>query len=384
MRILMVSKACVVGIYQRKLEEIARLPGLDLTAIVPPVWNDSSGPIRLERAYTEGYRLVVEPLRFNGRFHLHYFPALGKHIRELRPEIVHIDEEPYNLAAWHALMLARGVGAKTLFFSWQNVRRQYPFPFSAGERWTLRHVDHAIMGTHSAAELWRAKGYRGPLTVIPQFGVDPAIFHPPDRQPKEPVIGYIGRLVPEKGVDVLICAAGRAGALRLRIIGQGPERTKLERLARAHGVPVEFTGQVPSMQMPDLYRELTALVLPSRTLRTWKEQFGRVLVEAMACGVPVIGSDSGAIPEVIGDAGLIFPEGDSEALASQLAALLDDPSLRAQLGARGRVRVTENYTHTQVAARTVEVYRAMLGEANAGIHGLSGDPANGRMTAWDR
>jgi glycosyltransferase involved in cell wall biosynthesis len=96
------------------------------------------------------------------------------------------------------------------------------------------------------------------------------------------------------------------------------------------------------------------------TRRNWKEQFGRVLVEAMASGVPVIGSDSGAIPGVIGDAGLVVPEGDVAALHGALCRLRDDPHLRRELAQRGRQRALAHFTHQQIAAATVEVYRQMM------------------------
>src|SRR5262245_36972968 len=102
MKILMLSKACLVGAYQRKLEEIARFDGVELTVIVPPVWLDPAGPVELERAHTRGYRLLVDPIRFNGQFHTYHFPKLKQRLAEIRPDIVHIDEEPYNLATWLA------------------------------------------------------------------------------------------------------------------------------------------------------------------------------------------------------------------------------------------------------------------------------------------
>lgn len=212
MRILMISKACVVGAYQRKLEALACLPDIDLTVIVPPSWRDPSGELKLERAYTKGYRLLVEPIRFNGSFHLHYYPTLPRRIRELRPDIVHIDEEPYNVATWHALWAAKRIGAKALFFSWQNIARAYPIPFAWGERWTLRTVDYAIAGTDSAAEVWRSKGYRKPLAVIQQFGVDPDVFTPNIAKQAGSgfVIGCVGRLVSEKGIDTLNSCGGAA------------------------------------------------------------------------------------------------------------------------------------------------------------------------------
>ncbi len=114
LRVLMLSKACIVGIYQRKLEAIARL-GVELLTLVPPSWKDERGETKLERVYTEGYQLQVIPITFNGNFHLHYYPTLGEWISRFRPHIVHIDEEPYNLASWQALYHARRRSEITLF-----------------------------------------------------------------------------------------------------------------------------------------------------------------------------------------------------------------------------------------------------------------------------
>ncbi|MBZ0301703.1 MAG: glycosyltransferase family 4 protein [Anaerolineae bacterium] len=363
MRVLMLSKACIVGIYQRKLEAIAEL-GVDLLTLVPPSWKDERGETRLERAYTQGYRLEETPIWFNGSFHLHLYPHFARVLRQFRPDIVHIDEEPYNAATWQALYAARRVGAKTLFFSWQNIQRNYPPPFSLGERWVLRQIDYALMGTESAAQVWRSKGYTGPLRVVPQFGVDPELFHPQPQDPNRPfTIGYFGRLVPEKGLTLLLDAVTRLeGDWWLRLVGGGPQRAELQALAQQLGIVerVTFCDLLPSAQMPAQYAALDAYVLPSLTRPNWKEQFGRVLVEAMASGVPVIGSDSGAIPDVIGEAGLIFPEGDAAALASQLRRLQADSTLRQTLAVQGRARVLKHFTHQQVAQATVEVYRAMM------------------------
>jgi glycosyltransferase involved in cell wall biosynthesis len=363
-RVLMVSKALVVGIYQKKLEELARLPGVELTAVVPPYWRDAAGRLELERRYTTGYNLVVEPMALNGNYHLHLYPRLGKWMRQVRPDLVHIDEEPYNLATAHALWLARRAGAKSLFFSWQNLQRHYPLPFRLLERYVLDRADYGIVGNREAAGVWRAKGYAGPLEIIPQFGVDPDLFAPGSRPDGRGfVVGYVGRLVEEKGVDLLLEALAKLeGAWRAYILGSGPAHEGLQQQARALGLAarVSFDDQIPSAQMAGYYRQLDVLVLPSRTRPNWKEQFGRVLVEAMACGVPVIGSDSGEIPHVIGDAGLIFPEGQVDVLHAHLMRLMMDAELRADLAQRGRERVLARFTQAQVAAKTHRVYRAML------------------------
>jgi len=365
LRVLMLCKACVVGIYQRKLELIAA-QNIDLSVIVPHFWRDERGKQPLERVYTQGYDLQATSIRFNGNFHLYHFPNLVKQIEAFHPHVIHIDEEPYNFAAWHALYHARKVNAKTVFFCWQNIQRHYPPPFSWGERWALHHVDHLLVGTDDAGTVWRDKGYIGDLSVIPQFGIDPDLFQLQQDKPDRPfTIGYIGRLVEEKGIHHLLEAASRLTVdWRLRLVGGGPMRATLNQQANTLGIAdrIEFIGQIPSTVMPSEYQQLDVLVLPSLTRPNWKEQFGRVLIEAMASGVPVIGSDSGAIPGVIGDAGLVFRESDVDALHNALTQLSDNADLREQLKKRGRAHVIQHYTHQSVADATVEVYRQLANE----------------------
>jgi glycosyltransferase involved in cell wall biosynthesis len=364
----MISKACLVGAYQTKLEQIARYPGIGLSVIVPPSWKGPGHTTTLERAHTAGYDLLVEPVLFNGSFHMHIYPRLGSRMRVLRPQIVHIDEEPYNLATFHALWLARRHGAKALWFSWQNISRRYPIPFRLMERYAMDQADHAIAGSQGAAAVWQAKGYDGQLSVIPQFGVSVEDF-PPRSSHRDPgrgfLIGYVGRLVPEKGVDVLLDAvAGLGGVWRLAVAGAGPERASLEAQVGRLGLSgrVVFEGHLPSARMPAFYRTLDALVLPSRSRPNWVEQFGRVLVEAMASGVPVVGSDCGEIPRVLGDAGLVFREGETDSLRSCLERLMHEPHLWAALALKGRQRVRAHFTQAEIARKTVDVYRAMAAE----------------------
>lgn len=369
MRVLMVSKACLVGAYQTKLEAIASFADVTLQVIVPPSWDDPAGPVALERAHTQGYQLLVDPIRFNGHYHFHYYPRLPQRLQAFQPDILHMDEEPYNLATWLAVRQARRQGARTLFFSWQNICQRYPFPFSWMEKQVLAGVDYAIMGNRASVDVWQAKGYDRPYAVIPQFGVSADLYAPPAQRDRGRgfVIGSASRrLVPAKGVDILLqAAAGLPGMWRLHIAGDGPERPRLEQLAQTLGIAdrVFFDGVISSERMPAYLQQLDVLALPSRTTSQWKEQFGRVLVEAMACEVAVVGSDSGEIPNVIGDAGLIFPEGDVEALRSYLQQLMQRPEWRDEWGRRGRQRALAHYTQAQIAAQTVAVYRQIIGDA---------------------
>lgn len=358
--VVMVSKALVVGAYQKKLEEIAAFPDIRLTAIVPAAW----GTHQAERSFTKGYDLITLPIVFNGKYHLFHLRNLKTVIAKLAPDLIHIDEEPYNYASYQVHRIARRLQIPTIFFSWQNLERRYPFPFSYYEKEILAYARHALVGNSEAVHVWRQKGYDGPIDVIPQFGVDPDFFSPPSGRQGGPfTIGYAGRFVPEKGLDLIIRAAAKLrGEWHLSLLGSGPEKERLSELAGLYnmGGNVKFEDPIPSLQMPDYYRTLDAFVLPSRTERNWKEQFGRVLIEAMACGVPVIGSDSGAIPEVLGPAGLVFDEGDSDSLAHRLQQLMDDEDLRERLAQAGRQRVLNHYTQKIIAEDTVRIYRRVV------------------------
>jgi glycosyltransferase involved in cell wall biosynthesis len=381
MKVLLLSKACIVGAYQKKLEEMAAVEDVNLTVVVPPSWDDARNPTRLEKLHTRGYELIVANLAFNGNYHLHFYPKLGRIVKQIQPDVFHIDEEPYNLATFHAMWLAQAAGAKTVVFSWQNLFRRYPLPFSLMERYVLAHADALLVGNSEAAQVWQRKGYTGVMTMLPQFGVDPAIYfrrqrptrqartsiirHRQSRKPSQPtlVIGFAGRLVEEKGVELLLQAATKlVGPWTLHILGSGPERERLEKMAQWLGVGarVTFDQKMPSSHLPHYFSGLDVLVLPSLTRANWKEQFGRVLIEAMACDVITVGARSGAIPEVIGDAGLTFEEGNVEELRSQLQRLIDEVVLREELRQKGRDRVTQNYTQAAIARHTVEVYRQVL------------------------
>ncbi|MFZ1753300.1 MAG: glycosyltransferase family 4 protein [Caldilineaceae bacterium] len=352
----------------RKAEYMAETPDLQIRHIFPKRWQDDL--LRVDQQLPELPGLERRPMEMIGSPvdpHRSFYRTLAFGIPGFRPHIIHAEEEPDSLAALQIALCRRVFAprAKLLLHTWQNLDRPLSRPVSLVLRATLAAADAIFCANQEAVALLRQRGYSRPTPVIPAVGVDTERFGPrAQREPDIFRVGYVGRLVPEKGIDTLIQAAallvGRqtVGDFQVVIVGGGPAESALRQQMAVLALEerVQFVAPVPTGQIAGLIGGLDALVLPSRSTTVWKEQLGRVLLEAMAVGVPVIGSDSGAIPEVIGDAGLIFPEGDVRALAARLEELRADAGLRGELIGRGLVRATSLYSQKELAARTVEFY----------------------------
>lgn len=179
------------------------------------------------------------------------------------------------------------------------------------------------------------------------------------------VVLYAGRLVWEKGVYQLADAASLLRSVpRLKVIlaGSGPEEDGLRTRISRSGVDgvVRLIGKMPPSSMPDLLSIADVVAVPSIATRKWQEQFGAILIEAMACGRPVVAGDSGAIPEVVGDAGILVRQGDFVALSEAVRGLYENPELRAEIGDRGTARARTLYANEVVAEQIAEVYDGLL------------------------
>jgi glycosyltransferase involved in cell wall biosynthesis len=364
MRVLIVSKAQVVGSYEPRLHEIAAL-GIDLTVIVPPRWQNQV----LEVRNPEGYKLQILPCWLSGHNHFHFY---GGNLGPLNYDLVFIDEEPWSLVTHQLLRRCVREKRPTVLFTWQNIFKTYPPPFAYFERYSLRNADAIVAGNNEAKEILLRKGFQKPVRVIPQFGTDPDFFRrlPVSRKRAELgiskddfVIGYVGRLLEEKGIADLIHSLRTLPTdCILLLIGSGPFGSRTRQIVSDAGIVgrVRWIAQVPSLEIPEYMNALNVLVLPSRTASNWKEQFGRVLIEAMACELPVVGSSSGEIPNVIGNSEFVYPEGDVPALAGILRNLHDNPDCGLVMGRKGRERVLQQFTHKHVAAKMVEFFKTVL------------------------
>jgi glycosyltransferase involved in cell wall biosynthesis/GT2 family glycosyltransferase len=260
-------------------------------------------------------------------------------------DVIDVHEEPFALATAEVLLLRwlRRNRAPFVLYTAQNLRKRYPPPFRWLERHALRRASGISACNSAAARIAETKGFAGRARVIP-LGVDLDRYAPRPATTAagdEIVVGFLGRLVAEKGVDTLLDAAALEPRLRVRIAGAGPLQPELEEAIAARGLAdrVELQGPVDPADVPAYYATLDVLAVPSIPRAGWTEQFGRVAVEAMASGVPVVSSDAGALPDVVGGAGLVVPVGDAAALAT---AVVEAATARAaELRAAGLVRAAE-------------------------------------------
>jgi glycosyltransferase involved in cell wall biosynthesis len=375
MKVLSVAHNAVASSNRRRQIELGRLPDVSLTLLTPPWWFEEGR--RIEAPRPADWRVGRTLGTGNGTRHV-YMSALWGLIRSLQPDVIDLVEEPFAFVALQALvgreLFARS--AALVVYSAVNVRREWRLPYRAIERLVLRRVDGAHAPSNEVGPILRAKGLLDqPVATIP-LGVDaerfalaqPLTFERASR----PRIGFVGRLEPVKGLDVLLDAFEHLPqSWSLVVAGDGPERGRVQ--ARADGERVRLLSPLAYADVPGFLRSLDVLVLPSVTiLPQHREQFGRVLVEAMAAGVPVIGSSSGAIPETIGDAGLVVPERDADALASAIRRLVSDRQLRDSLVERGRRRVAERFAWPVVAAQTLDLFHAALAHRRSRVGALQG------------
>lgn len=329
--------------------------------MVPHRWT---GYVREASNYPPGFE--TSRCLLPGSNHFHVYPGFGRRIAAHRPDLVHVDEEPYSLVTYQVARVCRRAGVPFVPFTWQNIYKRYPFPFSVMEAYVLRHAAGLLCGNEESAGVFRRKGFAGPIAVIPQFGVEEANFgirNTHDREGGLSVV-FAGRLVPEKGCALLLMALKNHTDMKLTFVGTGSDQEALADRARELGVDsrVVFRDGVSAREVPAVLAIHDVLVLPSVTRPNWKEQFGRVLVEAMATGTPVIGSDSGEIPHVIGDGGLVFREGDVQDLCVKLQNMME-ARVRLRFAEKGIARA-RSFTQEVVASATVAFYREVLSKVS--------------------
>lgn len=221
-------------------------------------------------------------------------------------------------------------------------------------RWIVRGAALITAPSEHHAALVRSHAPWARVLAVPN-GIDPAEFSPD--KPRERIVLGAGRLFRRKDFHTLVEAmAGLDPSWRLVLLGEGPERTALETLARARGVPLEITGWLGREDgaLQAWFERAGIFALTSES-----ESFGMVVAEAMAAGAPVVVSDQGGPAEVAGEAGLLVPPGDAGALRRALETLMASEERRLELGRLGRGRACREYAWERVATRFVELYASL-------------------------
>ena len=374
MRVLVLSHSYIMKPYRRKFALIAERPDVEMRVITTDRWYESIQEILFQPDSDVRCNEFPCPIRFSGYGSRFYYRGnLRAHFRDFQPEIIHLEEEPWSINALQVIRLKRKYcsSSRFIFRTSLSIPAKQKFGFLPIwiERQVFRETNMAFPLSDNAGRILKQRGYHGEAVPFPN-GVDLRLFHKMDVKRLSTslglfgyfVIGYLGRIVESKGLDTLVAAAARLEIeYRLLIIGSGEYKADLVGIAEELRIAdriVWIDGMLPE-KVPEYVNCMDTVVLPSRTTPDWVEFFGRVLIEGMACEVPVIASDSGEIPHVVGDAGLIFPEGDAVALADRIEQIARNPSFANQLIQRGLKRVKE-FTWETIADRTHEVYQAIL------------------------
>jgi glycosyltransferase involved in cell wall biosynthesis len=369
MKLAIISHAYIDPNYLPVLESISARPNVELAFIFPSKYKGEC----LSWETRSPIRKVPVPIRFGSRQGA--FSYLERDLVEaldlFEPDIILHEQEVYALGAGQIAAIAANRSIPLVFFVWENVHRTLSLPRRLLRSYVLSKSSGLIAGSTKAAQVHRDWGFHGPITVIPQMGVNVSANPAFGRREETALrICFAGRLVACKGVDCLLRAVAILRDQRLpiscTIAGQGPELKRMTSLTRRFAIQhlVDFCGHKSGADVLRLFRQSDVLVLPSRRTRVWEEQFGRVLAEAMAEATVTVGSKTGAIPEVIGSDELLFEEGDSAGLAQILHRLATRPDIFLAHQRRLWCRAKERYSNQYLACQRVMFLEEILETAS--------------------
>ncbi len=379
MRILAVDTIAVEAARRSAYRELAHMDGCEVHLLVPSAWQEQGSVTTAEPEPDPMLHLHTSRTTFGFRQHRVLYSSLRSLLHKLKPDILYIDTEPENYTAVQCRLAIDAVSPQThlALVSSRNLDYRsigFPYKFAFTHRWCdalARRRPADIMFVRPLSTMYMLEGYARSVVHLPH-PVDCAMFSPetPATLPAVDgvfVVGYVGRLVESKGVQLLIRSLVRLPEnVHALIVGKGPFRRDLEKLSKVLGVAgrVRFEPSVPYRSVAGFMRSMQLLVLPSLPATHWVEQFGRVLVESMACGTPVIGSRSGQIPEILGAEGVLVEPGDEDALVYAIDDLLCHPSRCVALGSAGRGRALQHFSAGVVAGIMQRTFTASLQDSS--------------------
>ena len=372
MKLLIINHSCATPINQQFYTELEQQTGWGLTIVTPANWKTKYGSVLSPEPWSDYQgQLIGIPVWLSGNIPLHTYRATFiRLLKEIEPDFIYVHQEPYAISAAQIYWAnSLSINKPIAFCTWQNIFKRYPLIFRQIESLVYKKSSIAFAGSRSVEEVLRKKGYQGDCVINP-YGIDTDIYtsSPQAEELKgklrttenEVIIGYLGRIVAEKGLKTLLHALHQIQELpwRLIMVGTGEYETEFKKIANELQLNnrISYLGYVPHTEAPHHLSAFDLLVLPSETQPNWREQFGRVIIESMACNTPVVGSSSGEIPYLIDSTGggLTFPEAQPQALAKQLSKLIMDRDLRSDLGQQGRQSILQKYTNSSLARSFAE------------------------------
>lgn len=381
-RILIIENLCVEASRRSVYRELAKRKDFEVHLLVPKVWKEAGYPIVCEEENNSSLILHKTGFILGYRAHRVLYTNIIYILLKVKPDLIFMDSEPESYASLQIQILKNILTpkSKTVVMSWRNIDYPtniypYKFPKLNGfvERRVLAQMDHCIAHNEAAKKIFNNKGYEN-ITIIPP-AVDTKRFHKIDSpiinddfNLKSFTIGFVGRFIPEKGIDTLLYAVKNLRFdYKILLVGDGKAKRSWLQISNELGINdrIIWNDSVPHAEIPKLLNAIDLIVLPSYASSHWKEQFGRILIEAMACEVPVIGSNSGEIPWVIGDAGLIFEEQNVEDLKNKIQMIYQNKILRQVLIKEGLERVKSKFSVEVVSEQYYKLFSDLLKEQKA-------------------
>lgn len=388
LNLVIISHAYVYSAYRAKIESLSEYHDLNITLITPEFGLEGGGQkVYAEQYEGKQYHHIILSGYFTGKLNFFVFKNLKSTLKSLNPDMILLEEEYWTQIAAQVTYITKSFFPQTklILLSQENIChiweqeaktayqkfRYASFHFI--EKYVISKLDGLIF---QFPEVWQdfenridSLGFKGKRGTFPQLGVDYNRFA--DNSPGLQTIraelglsdntfvyGYIGRITPEKGIEDMIHAFENwdKNNTKLIIIGNGDTEyvNQIKQLVQTLKLEtiVIFKNAIPFEDIPAYFQLFNISLLLSHTTPIWKEQFGRVLVESMAAGTPVIGSDSGAIPLVIGNTGYIVAEQNIKAIRQALIEAIESKKQYVILSQLAQKRVKTEFSYEAIAHKT--------------------------------
>jgi len=382
-RLLTIGHSYVVPLNRRLANEMqsAGAGEWDVTCVSPDYFHGSRDlrPVTFQSDPTDVAKVEALHARLTHRVHFFHYARL-KQLLQQPWDVVHAWEEPFIFAGAQ-IAFHTPKQAALVYATFQNIPKTYPPPFNLLESYSMRRATgwiafgNTVIDALARRPVYASRPHRliSPGVDVDRFAPDPAArlaIHTRLGWATEgpPVVGYLGRFIPEKGVALLMdVIAALSSKCRALFVGAGPMEPDLRKLQARYPDRVRICTDVGHADVPAYLNAMDILCAPSLTTGRWREQFGRMLVEGFATGLAVVGSNSGEIPHVIGDAGYVVPEGNTDAWRDALGDLLDNPDRRKHFARAGRDRARTIYAWPVIARQHLAFARDLLDARSSGV-----------------